>query len=134
MKILICANEDILLTALQFRLRKVGFQAVLAQDTEDAFHKIRTHIPDMLIVDAFVPSDAGIQLVASIRNELGSKIPIIFIASVEEEDTILEAMETGADDFITKPFKPMELVLRIKRLFQAEGLLQRPSLGVPSRG
>ena len=124
MKILICANEDILMTALEFRLRKAGFQAVRAADTTDALHKIRTHVPDMLITDVFAEDDSGIALVKDVREGLNSSIPIILIAGMEDEDAILEGIAIGANDFIAKPFKPMELVLRIKRIFQDEGVFQ----------
>ncbi|MEM9990712.1 MAG: response regulator [Bacteroidota bacterium] len=124
MKILICANEDILLTALEFRLRKAGFQSVRAIDPEDALHKIRIHIPDMLITDAFLPERTGIALIQEVRERLNSSIPIILLSSVDEGDSILEGIEAGANDFITKPFKPTELVLRIQRIFQKQGFHQ----------
>ncbi len=133
MKILICANEDILMTALEFRLRKVGFQAVRAADAADALRKIRTHVPDMLVTDIYLGEDSGIDMVKKIRMELNSSIPIILISSMEDDLAILEGIDAGANDFITKPFKPTELVLRIKRIFQDEGLFRSILKSLPVR-
>lgn len=133
MKILICANEDILMTALEFRLRKVGFQAVRATDTADALRKIRTHVPDMLVTDVYLGEESGVEMVKNIRMKLNSSIPIILIANMEDEADILEGIDAGANDFITKPFKPAELVLRIKRIFQEEGLFRSILKSLPVR-
>ena len=72
----------------------------------------------------FAEDDSGIALVKDVREGLNSSIPIILIAGMEDEDAILEGIAIGANDFIAKPFKPMELVLRIKRIFQDEGVFQ----------
>ncbi len=112
------------MTALEFRLRKAGLQAVRATDPSDALRKIRTHVPDMLITDVEIGQESGTELVQDIRTVLNSNIPIILISGIEREESILKGIELGANDFITKPFKPMELVLRIKRIFQEEGLFR----------
>ena len=65
--------------------------------------------------------------------KLNSSIPIILIANMEDEADILEGIDAGANDFITKPFKPAELVLRIKRIFQEEGLFRSILKSLPVR-
>lgn len=122
MKILICEDEEIMLTALEFRLQRQGFQVIKAEDGQKALDSINNDAPNLIIADILMPHVSGLELVKYVREELKSKTPIIVISALEQEDIILEAFKLGANDFITKPFKPYELILRIRRLFQEEGV------------
>lgn len=117
-KILICEDEEILLTAIKFRLRKHGFEVILAADGLQAKEKIQAEKPDLIIADIVMPHFSGLDLVQFIRKDLKSNLPIIMISALENDDIVLEAFKQGANDFVTKPFKPVELVLRIKRILQ----------------
>ena len=117
-KILICEDEEILLTALKFRLQKQGYELFLAVDGKEARDIIQKERPDLIVTDIDVPKISGMELISLVRNDMEMSIPIIIIAPLENENLILEAMQKGADDFVTKPFKPVELVLRIRRIFQ----------------
>lgn len=118
MKILICEDEEIMLTALEFRLRKQGFSSVLAEDGKQAKEILRQEIPDLIVADIMMPYVTGLQLVHYVRTELKSDIPIIIISALDDDATVLEAFRLGANDFIAKPFKPNELILRIKKIQQ----------------
>jgi DNA-binding response OmpR family regulator len=118
MKILICEDEEIMLTALEFRLRKQGFTAELAEDGKQAIEMLQREIPDLIVADIMMPYVTGLQLISYVRTELKSDVPIIIISALDDDDTVLEAFRLGATDFIAKPFKPNELVLRIKRIKQ----------------
>ncbi len=118
MKILICEDEEIMLTALEFRLRKQGFEVLLAENGKIALEKIKAEKPDLIVADIMMPFITGLELIEFIRKDMRSALPIIVISALEHEDIVLEAFRLGATDFITKPFKPNELVLRIKRIFQ----------------
>ncbi len=120
MKILICEDEEILLTALEFRLRKQGFEVLKAKDGKAALQLIETEMPDMVIADVLMPYFTGLQLIDYIRNDLHNALPIIVISALEQDEVVLEAFRLGATDFVTKPFKPNELILRIKRIFQEQ--------------
>ena len=117
-KILICEDEEILLTALKFRLQKQGYELFLAVDGKEARDIIQKERPDLIVTDIDVPKISGMELISLVRNDMEMNVPIIIIAPLENENLILEAMQNGADDFVTKPFKPVELVLRIRRIFQ----------------
>ncbi len=117
-KILICEDEEILLTALKFRLQKQGYELFLVPDGQKAKEIIEKEKPDLIVTDIDVPIISGMELISLVREEHGLDTPIIIIAPLENEEAILEAMQRGADDFVTKPFKPVELVLRIRRIFQ----------------
>ncbi|MFK7937287.1 MAG: response regulator transcription factor [Saprospiraceae bacterium] len=116
MKVLICEDEEILLTAIEFRLRKQGYELALAQDGMAALEQIRHELPDLLVVDVKTPKLSGLELIKYIRSELKSSIPIIVISSLDQDNVVLEAFQLGATDFIAKPFKPAELVLRIRKI------------------
>lgn len=122
MKILICEDEEILLTAIEFRMRKQGYEVVLAKDGLAAFERVKADPPDLVIADIIMPHLTGLELIEKIRTELKSDLPVIVISALEDSDVVLTASKIGANDFITKPFKPAELVLRVKRIFQEQGM------------
>jgi len=118
MKILVCEDEEILLTSLQFRLKKRGFEVILAKDGKEALEKIKNESPDLVVADIMMPEVTGLQLITHVRKKMKSEIPIIIISALGNDEVVLKAFEKGATDFISKPFKPSELVLRIKMVFQ----------------
>ena len=118
MKILICEDEEILLTALEFRLKKQGYEVVLAKDGKAALGIIMEDMPDLVIADVMMPHVTGLELIDYVRGDMKHNVPIIVISALENDDVVLEAFKLGATDFITKPFKPTELVLRIRKIFQ----------------
>lgn len=122
MRILVCEDEEILLTSLEFRLRKNGFSVITAKDGKEALQIVEDEKPDLLVADIMMPHLTGLQLVDYMRNDLDLDIPVIIISAMEEEEAVLEAFKCGANDFIAKPFKPTELVLRIKKIFQERQL------------
>ena len=122
MRILVCEDEEILLTSLEFRLRKNGFSVITAKDGKQALQMVEDDKPDLLVADIMMPHLTGLQLVDYMRNDLDLDTPVIIISALEEEDTVLEAFRCGANDFIAKPFKLTELVLRIKKIFQERQL------------
>jgi len=120
MKILICEDEEIMLTALEFRLRKQGYTIARAEDGKIAKEKIVSEKPDLIVADIMMPYITGLELIDYIRKELKSNLPVIVISALEQDEVVLEAFRIGASDFITKPFKPTELILRIKKIFQEQ--------------
>ena len=118
MNVLICEDEEIMLTALEFRLRKQGFDVDIAADGRKALEKLQERIPSLVILDLMMPYVSGMEIIKYIRNELKSSLPIVVISALEHDEVVLEAFQNGATDFVTKPFKPVELILRIKRIFQ----------------
>jgi len=124
MKILICEDEEIMLTALEFRLQRQGFEVRKAENGKEALEIIKTESPDLIVADIMMPFVNGLELINFVRKDLASSLPIIVISALEHEETVLEAFKLGASDFITKPFKPNELILRIKKIFQEIELAQ----------
>lgn len=122
MKILICEDEEIMLTALEFRLRKQGFTVVKAEDGQVAIEMLEKENPSLIVADVMMPRVTGLELISHVRQEKKSDIPMIMISALEQDEIVLEAFRLGATDFITKPFRPNELILRIKKIFQELGL------------
>lgn len=125
MKILVCEDEEILLTSLEFRLKKQGLDVILAADGKEALEKIQSESPDLIVADIMMPHVTGLELITFVRKKMKSDIPIIIISAMGNDDVVLKAFELGATDFISKPFKPSELVLRIKMIFQEMELATR---------
>lgn len=117
MKVLICENEEILITAIEFRLRKYGMSIVLAKSIAEARAQVAAETPKLLIVDQELADGEGIELIRQLRKDPDQKeLPIILIAELENEAAIQEGFELDIQDFVTKPFKPTELALRALRL------------------
>lgn len=115
MKILIAEDDKLILSTIEFRLKKEGYEVIKALDGREALEKIEKYRPDMVISDIMMPYVSGLELVGIIREKYKDEIAIIVLTSMGQEDVVLEAFELGADDFIPKPFSPNELSLRIKR-------------------
>ena len=121
MKVLICEHEELLLTTLVYRIRKHGFAVETARNRKEALKLLRENSFDLLVADIFSPEFLGIALMRSIRrNSRNKKIPILLIADLEQDELMLHALKLGARDFVTKPFKPDELVIRIKGILQSK--------------
>ena len=118
MKVLVCEEKDILLTTLEFRLSRHGFDVIRASDGNEALEKIEAEKPDLLVTDLETPELSGMEMLKAIRNDQGSDLPVIIVGEAEEGDLILQALQAGASDFVTKPFKPLELVLRIRWILE----------------
>lgn len=115
MKILICEDDTMTLMALEHRLVQEGYEVILASDGLEAKNTLLGTPVDFLLTDLYMPSFTGLELIEFVRNELKLNIPVIMLTRVGSEETILKAFELGADDYITKPFSPTELSLRIKK-------------------
>lgn len=120
MTILICEDEEIMLAALSFRLRRNGFEVIAAENGKEALDKIKEFNPDLIVTDIMMPYITGIELLTIVREEMQSTVPVIIISALNQEETILSAFKMGANDFIVKPFKPDELIIRIKKIVQEQ--------------
>ena len=118
MKILVAEDQPMLLKTIAYKLQKSGYETVGAIDGMQAKEFYDLEKPDLVIADIMMPFVSGFELIQYIREKCESCTPIIILSGVSQEDRILEAFELGADDFMTKPFIPSELVARAKRLLK----------------
>lgn len=116
MKVLVCEDDEMVLKMVEFRLLKEGYEVHLASDGKEAILKISELKPDIIITDIMMPYLTGLEIVHKVRKQFAMTCPIIIVSSIGLEKTVLEAFQLGADDFITKPFSPNELSVRVKKL------------------
>ncbi len=117
MKVLICDAEPVLLAAIEFRLKKYGLEIIQTKH-KDTPKAILKHKPDLLIIDTEGSAQASLKLLQDVKAE-HAELPIIIASPIEDEEELWSALRAGAEDFITKPFKPLELVLRVRRTLNA---------------
>lgn len=115
MKIVIAEDDLLMLKTLELRLKKDGHDTIIANDGREALDKIKELSPDLVISDIMMPYVSGLEIVGMLRQRTDKYIPIIILSAMGQEDVVLEAFQLGADDFITKPFSPNELSIRVKR-------------------
>jgi len=113
--ILVVDDEEPIQELLRFNLEKEGYVVCIATDGEEALKHVASHQPDLIVLDLMLPGMDGLEVCRRLRaNPKFQQIPIIMLtAKGEEIDTVL-GLELGADDYMTKPFSPRELLARIK--------------------
>ena len=116
MKILIAEDEPIMLKTMELKLKRDGHQVLTANNGRDALDLIRTNDVDLVITDIMMPYTSGLEILGFVKNITGKKIPVIVLSAMGQENVVVEAFNLGADDYITKPFSPNELSLRVMRL------------------
>jgi two-component system, OmpR family, phosphate regulon response regulator PhoB len=117
--ILVVEDEPAIQELLAINLKHSGFLVVRAGTAEEAESAIRAALPDLVILDWMLPGQSGVALAKKIRqNERTRELPIIMLtARVHEEDKV-QGLEAGADDYVTKPFSPKELVARVRAVLR----------------
>lgn len=117
-KILIVDDEPLIRDALSFKLKKEGYDVDTAEDGEKAIDKIDAEKYEVIISDIMMPFVSGFELV-KILKEKGNEAPVLMLTSLNSETAVLKAFDLGADDYMTKPFSPNELSVRIKKLINS---------------
>jgi len=118
-KILVVDDEPDALELIGFNLKNAGYDVITAEDGAAAVKKARSQKPDLILLDLMIPEIDGLEVCKILRrDDATSGIPIIMVtAKAAELDRVL-GLELGANDYVTKPFSPRELVLRVKNLLQ----------------
>lgn len=118
-KRLLLAEDDLMLaTLLKYRLELGGYQVDLAEDGQAVRDYLQERIPDIMVSDILMPYYSGIELVGYLRNELRVDVPVILISKADTTIPMQHPSELGADDFISKPFCPAELLSRVDSLMK----------------
>jgi two-component system, OmpR family, KDP operon response regulator KdpE len=111
-RILVCDDEPQIVRALRVILRDAGYEAVAAITGEEALDLVAVHPPEAAILDLMLPDIDGVEVTRRIRE--WSQMPILVLSAVGDEARKVEALTAGADDYVTKPFGPPELVARLE--------------------
>jgi len=127
--ILIVEDEESILELIAINLHQSGFNPIRALNAEFADKLIHEAIPDLIILDWMLPGMSGIEFAKRLRsNSPTKKIPIIMLTAKSDEENMIQGLNSGADDYLTKPFSPRELVARIKAILRrkAPELIDEP--------
>ena len=117
--ILIVEDESSILELIALNLHQAGFNPIRAISAEYADNIVKETIPDLIVLDWMLPGMNGIEFAKRLRaNSTTKLIPIIMLTAKSDEDNKIEGFDVGADDYLTKPFSPRELVARIKALIR----------------
>ncbi len=115
-RILVVDDEPQIRRSLQVNLEDKGYAVVAAEKGEEALQSFVKRLPDVVIIDLLLPGMDGIELTRKIREQ--SSVPIIFLSAIGDEPKKVEALEVGADDYVTKPFSTEELLARIRSVLR----------------
>jgi two-component system, OmpR family, KDP operon response regulator KdpE len=119
MRVLVCDDELQILRALKIVLREAGFEVVATATAGEALDAAALRPPDAAIVDLMLPDGDGVDVCRRLRQ--WSAMPILVLSAIGDEDRKVEALEAGADDYVTKPFGPRELVARLQAVLRRAG-------------
>ena len=117
--ILVVEDEPTIQSLIEINLRRAGHAVQLAPDAETARRLIQDALPDLVLLDWMLPGMSGVDLARLLRSEARTRrLPIIMLTARAEERDKIEGLELGADDYVTKPFSPRELVARIRAVLR----------------
>lgn len=123
--VLLVEDEVAIVTMLRYNLEREGFKVLATGDGEEAVNMVRDHSPDVIVLDWMLPGMTGVEVCKQLRWDQQTKnIPIIMLSARGEEGDRIRGLDSGADDYMVKPFSPSELISRIRAVFRRI----RPSL------
>ena len=118
-RILVVEDEPAIQELIALNLEQAGQRAVMADSAEQALERIQEELPDLVLLDWMLPGQSGLELARRLRGDARTKtLPIIMLTARGDEEDKLRGLETGADDYITKPFSVKELQARIKAVLR----------------
>lgn len=127
-KILLVDDEKDVVDLLAFHLKNAGFQTIAAYQGEDALAKIQKDLPALVVLDLMLPGIDGIEICKRLkRDPATAALPVIMLTAKGDEVDKLLGLELGADDYITKPFSPREVVLRVKSVLRRAKGEEKPA-------
>ena len=132
-KILLLEDDVSLIDGLVYSLERNGFSLDVARTVSDAENYLSKHEYDLLLLDVTLPDGTGFEVCESVR-KTGSDVPIIFLTAADEEINIIRGLDSGGDDYITKPFKLGELCSRINALLRRAGMKTKKDTSVLHAG
>ena len=131
-KILIADDEPDILEIIQFNLIAEGYEVITAKNGDEAIERAKKHLPDLIILDVMMPGKNGMDTCNILRMQPAFKETlIIFLSALSDEGTEIRGLESGADDYLTKPIRPKILVSKVNALFRR---LKKENNGIVTHG
>ena len=117
---LVVDDDPVILKLLEVNFEMEGFTVLVARDGEEGIDVARADQPDLIVSDIMMPKVSGLELVTALKGDpTTSEIPIILLSAKAQNADVRSGLEAGADDYVTKPFEPLDLVDRVNRLLEA---------------
>ena len=122
MKILVADDDPTITALLKAALQNCDFDCHVARDGGEALELVEALLPDALVLDLNMPHFDGFEVLAAVRQSPATAaLPVVLLSARQQEVDILRGFSLGADDYVAKPFSPVELVARVKRLVRGRG-------------
>ncbi|PNZ39081.1 response regulator transcription factor [Mammaliicoccus vitulinus] len=122
-KVLVVDDEQSIVTLLKYNIEQAGYQVIVAYDGVQALEKVNEEKPDLVVLDVMLPEKDGIEVCKTIRSDK-NQVPILMLTAKDDEFDRVLGLELGADDYMTKPFSPREVVARVKAILRRVGLVE----------
>ena len=118
-KVLVVDDESSIREMLRLALEISDFECVEAADIHEAYRRVKDDRPDIVLLDWMLPDGSGIELLRRLKKEEATKsLPVIMLTAKTHEDNLIQGLEVGADDYVTKPFAPKELMARMNAILR----------------
>src|SRR3954453_22711611 len=130
-RVMIEGDDNVLRDVVRRYLERDGLEVAIARDGNEALRLLGTQRIDVAVLDVMMPGPDGLALCRSLRQRGGYAVPVILLTALGEEDDRIAGLEAGADDYLTKPFSPRELALRVRSVLRrAPAAAGQPSLDI----
>ena len=117
--VLVVDDDPVILKLLEVNFEMEGFTVLVARDGEEGIAVARADQPDLIVSDIMMPKVSGLELVTALKSDPAtSEIPIILLSAKAQNADVRSGLDAGADDYVTKPFEPLDLVDRVNRLLE----------------
>ena len=118
--VLVVDDDPVILKLLEVNFEMEGFTVLVARDGVEGVEVARSEQPDLVVSDIMMPKKSGLELVTDLKGDPStSDIPIILLSAKAQNADVRSGLDAGADDYVTKPFEPLDLVDRVNRLLEA---------------
>ncbi|WP_323711036.1 response regulator transcription factor [Mammaliicoccus lentus] len=126
-KVLVVDDEQSIVTLLKYNIEQAGYQVIVAYDGVQALEKVNEEKPDLVVLDVMLPEMDGIEVCKTIRSDK-NQVPILMLTAKDDEFDRVLGLELGADDYMTKPFSPREVVARVKAILRRVSQIETSQL------
>ncbi|MDD5135692.1 MAG: response regulator, partial [Phycisphaerae bacterium] len=124
-KILVVEDDEDIMELISFNLKKEGYSVVKALTGEEALKQAQSASPDIVLLDVMLPEIDGLEVCRNLKSDAKTKnIPVIMVTAKGEESDVVAGLELGAEDYVVKPFRPKELVARVRAVLRRKSQSQ----------
>jgi len=129
-KIVVIEDEADILEVLQYNLKREGYTVVPSRDGEDGLASVRRENPDLVLLDLMLPGLDGLEVCKRLQADpITANVPVIMVTAKGEESDVVSGLQIGADDYVTKPFSPKELLARVKAVLRRGPVREQRAVG-----